>query len=616
MVSFKVPSTQKTSIMGITEFLGADFTNSPAAVSEKMSPNCKNMIRDVPGKVRKCTGYKTVKSFDGKVNGCHKLSSGETIYHVGTDIYLNDESIYSNANNERSKSWQFGDNLYIIDCKKILKFDGSTITPVEDSAYIPTLTIGKQPNGGGTAYDDLNLLTPAFTEKFLGTASETAYHLTFGELDETTVLVKVMDSNGDMIDKTEGTDFTVDRENGIINFISAPGVSPVSGEDNVFITAYRTVDGYADRINKCTIGIVYGVGGSADRLFLSGNPDYPNKDWFSAQYDPTYFPDTSYGSLGTENSSIMGYSIIGGYLAAHKDEHELHQSVIIREGVLIDNKPAFRIINTLQGSGAIAKDTFCYLCTEPLFLTRLGVYAITAQDVTGEKYTQNRSFYLDGKLLKEENLQNAFACVYKDMYWLCINNVAYILDGLQPLPTSEGMPYATRQYVGFYRTNLPATCMWQDDGDLYFGTSDGRICEFYSDPDSLLSYSDNGSPIEAIWETPDLDGNLFYKNKTFRYMAVRLKTAITTSIKISVMKNGIWNLMKEESNVAKYFTFAGIDFSNFTFSCDDTQKLATSKMRIKKVDKTRFRFSNDKLQEPFGLYDIALEYVESGNHRG
>ncbi|MED9905286.1 MAG: hypothetical protein UFG06_14040 [Lachnospiraceae bacterium] len=602
--------------MTISEFLGADFTNSPAAVSESMSPNCKNMIRDVPGKVRKCMGYETVSTYGGKINGCHMLSTGETVVHAGTQMYVGDVVKYSDANDSRSKSWQFNEKLYIIDGKNMLVFDGTDIKKATDDAYIPTLTIAKAPSGGGTQYEALNLLQSGFTEKFAGTESDTSYQLTFGELDATLVSVNIMDSDGNMVEKIENTDFTVDRANGIVNFTVAPGVSPVDGEDNVFITAYRTVDGYADRINKCTFGIQYGVGGAADRLFLSGNTDFKNHDWFSAQYDPTYFPDTGYGVLGSSNSSVVGYSVIGGYLAAHKDENETHQSIVIREGVLIENEPAFRIINTLQGAGAIAKDTFCYLCTEPLFLTRLGIYAITAQDVTGEKYAQNRSFYLNGKLLKEESLENAFAFVYKDMYWLCLNGVAYILDGLQPLSTTQNMPYATRQYVGFYRTNLPANCMWQKDGQLYFGTTDGKVCKFYSDDASLFSYNDNGERIEALWETPDLDGNLFYKNKTFRYMAIRLNTAISTSIKVLAMKSGLWNLIKEDSMTARYFTFAGLDFSHFTFSCDSTQKLISSKIRIKKVDKARFRLINNALNEPFGLYDVAFEFVEKGNHKG
>lgn len=613
---FSIPSSPSRSVLTISTFLGADFTNSPAAVSENQSPNCKNMIRDVPGKVRKCMGYKKIAEYDDQINGYHYISGEQYgLVHAGTKMYYNGVVKYSDANNARSRSWQFDNKLYIVDGKKLLVWDGAEVKPASEYAKIPTVTIAKAPNGGGTSYEDLNLIQPGFTELFAGTESDTAYHMTFGGLDDTTVKAYILDSSGSWAEKTENTDFTVDRENGIINFTAAPGKSPVTGEDNVKITAYRTVSGYADRINKCCIGTQYGLKGAMDRLFLSGNPDYINQDWFSDQNDPTYFADTYYSSLGTSKSAIMGYSVINNYLATHKDEMETDQFIVLREGVLADNKPVFRSVNTLQGAGAIAKDTFAYLSSEPLFLTRSGVYAITAQDITGEKYGQNRSFYLNGKLLKESDLEKSFAFVYKDMYWLCVNGVAYILDGLQPMQTDKSMPYSTRQYAGFYRTNLPANCMWEKDGNLYFGSTDGRVCEFYSDSDALVSYNDDGEKIEAIWETPDLDGKLFYKNKTFRYLAVRLKSAVATTLEMYVQKRGLWSFIKKDNYTARYLSFGSVVFSKFTFSSDQTQKIIPTKLRVKKVDKARFRFVNSELNEPFGLFDIALEYVENGNHK-
>ena len=57
-------------------------------------------------------------------------------------------------------------------------------------------------------------------------------------------------------------------------------------------------------------------------------------------------------------------------------------------------------------------------------------------------------------------------------------------------------------------------------------------------------------------------------------------------------------------------------FSKFTFSTDKTQKIISTKLRIKKVDKARFRLINDALNEPFSLFNIALEVVENGNYKG
>ena len=39
------------------------------------------------------------------------------------------------------------------------------------------------------------------------------------------------------------------------------------------------------------------------------------------------------------------------------------------------------------------------------------------------------------------------------------------------------------------------------------------------------------------------------------------------------------------------------------------------KIKVKKVDKARFRLQN-LLAEPFGIYEVALEFVENGKYKG
>lgn len=569
----------------------------------------------------------------------YNISSKQVIYHVGKDFYLKLSNsnqytkIYEDANEHLSKAWQFNKRLFIMDGKNIYSYysGDEEVQPINESTgYIPILTIAKSPKGGGTSFEPLNMLQPGFYEMFQGTANGILYDMSFGNLDSTPVKVWVLNSqtlNWD--EKIEGTDFIVNRGIGEITFNSAPGVSPITGEDNVKILAYRTVPGYRDRIANCTNGALFGVGGAQDRLFLTGNPEYPNYDFFSEQYDPTYFPDTGYAALGSEQSAIVGYAIVNNYLATFKDDFDTSQTVFIREGDLIKrtvttsvntsveiSEPAFKLINTLQGNGVVAPYAFGYITPEPLFLTKSGIYAITVQDITGEKYSQNRSFYLNGELIEEPNLDKAVATVFGDMYYLAINNKVYILDGLQATRTDRSDPYSTRQYVGFVWNNIPATIIYTDDDYLWFGTADGKICRFYKDVDALESYNDDGYPIDAWWETPDLDGRLFYKNKTFRYYAARLMSALATSVKMWAMKSGAWTLIKTDNSTGRYFDFGNVNFEKFSFSTDQTEKVVHTKIKVKKVDKARFKLENDVLNEPFGLFNIALEYVENGNYKG
>ena len=766
MISFKTPSSPKKQIYQSSTFLGADFTSEASNVDDTKSPNCENMIRSVPGKIRKRMGYEEVVDYGQPIYGVHYFSSTDTwLVHAGENLYsLNgrkgrqwtkvvdanptvrsvlveyysgytvgatdsgDVTTYTVGDPSHrfpdsgaplaptppeaytgyeyvgydvkvwwatsstlylyyeyqyrlitTTSYEYVDNLtdenhiYLLDGNventkvgtgfalhrsvsfelnhKLLILDGTTawlydtdneLSRLADyweddtyypskHAYVPTLVISKDPKGYETenseTRDPLNLASSAFIESFyVGETSKTAkdFQMSFADLDSTEVQVWVMDAQGEFQPKEENTDFTVDRTEGVITFGTAPGKSPIEGQDNVRIQAYKTFSGYADRINHCSIGAMFGVNGAHDRIFVSGNPDsgfnddgdpytYINCDWWSWQYDPTYFPDTAYSKMGSDNSAIMGYSIINNYLAAHKDYKELTQSVLIREGDLVDDEPVFKLINTLQGAGAISKYCFSYLATEPVFLTKLGVYAITAQDITGEKYAQDRSYYLEGKLLKEENLEDAFAYVWKDYYILAVNNHLYILDGLQPMHTDKSRPYATRQYAGFYFTNIPASCFFEMDDYLYFGSMDGKIYRFFKDDKAIRSYADNGEPIYSVWETADISEKLFYKKKTYRYLALRCMPEIYSSVQIYAQKQGQWSLVKEDQTKLKYFSYKNLIYSKMTYSTDTTQRISATKVRLKKLDHVRFKFVNDVLYEPLGINDFAVEYTQAGN---
>ena len=633
-------ANQDGGLSGIKKYFYSDVNSEHIEfyISAGTPPKYTQMVW-VDVNFRTTDGRTTIRLSNIQVNSIslknsYDISSKYYIYHAGSKFYLRASNstkvdvLYEEAANHLSQSWQLNEKLFILDSKNIYSYaigDETVEVLSGGSGYIPLITISKNPSGGGTSYEALNMLQPGFYEQFIVEAADSTtkvFQLSFDGLDSTKTKAWLLDSNGNWIEKTEGTDYTVNRATGTITFVTAPGVTPLGGEDNVRVLAYRTIPGYSDRVSKCTIGALFGVGGAADRLFLSGNPDYPNWDFYSQQYDPTYFPDTGYSQLGSAASSIVGYAIINNYLATFKDDYDSSQAVFIREGDLVVNEdsgtsePAFKLINTLQGNGVVAPYSFGYLQTEPLFLTRAGVYAITAQDITGEKYSQKRSFYLDGQLLEEDGMENAVATVFNDLYVLALNNKFYILDGLQATRTDRSEPYATRQYVGFYCTNIPTVSIWTDEQALWIGTHDGRVCRFATDIEDIYSYNDDGDPIYCCWETPDLSGKLFYKNKTFRYFAIRMMKALKTSVKLWSEKLGAWSFIKEDIRTGLTFDFENIDFERFTFSTDRSEKVVHTKVRIKKVDKARFKVENDRLNEPFGLFDLALEYIESGNYKG
>lgn len=617
-----IPRSTGKTVTAIKNFKGVDLTNSPANVEGGRSPEAPNMIRDTPGKVRKRMGYYPDGSYPDIIYGVFHFK-GKRLVHSGNRLYDGETTVYEEMNTARSKAWQMKGKLYILDGKELIcygKFDGSeeyAVKKISEIATVPTVIIGRAATGGGTTLDPLNLLQPKFISEFYGDGTAVTFSLPYKELDSVDK-VELKNASGEWEEKTASTHYTVDLKLGTVKFKTAPAEPAQKGTDNVRITASRTVEGSADKINKCTVSILYGVDGAADRLFVGGNPDYPNMDFYSQKDDPAYFGDTWTCVLGQDNSEVIGYSLVGNYLAAHKSGGEDGRNVIMRHGIMEpteDGKSmqaAFPIVNTIQGAGAVGRFNFAYL-NESLFATKLGIYAITAQDITGEKYTQGRSFYIDGALAGED-LENSYAIAWKDFYVLATDKRIYLLDSLQKV-YEKNNPYSSYQYECYYWEIPNISVLFTEDDTLCFGTDDGRIMKFYTNKNQQTSYNDDGAPIKARWDTNAMDGELFYKKKNFKYLSASIAPAIATGFEAWAQVKGLWTRLYDSGAKARYFDFTYIDFSKINFSSDTTPRTLGHKIRLKRVDKVRFSFRNEELNEPFGLYAVGTEFTESGNYK-
>ena len=622
MAQFNVPGESQKYSAVVETFRGVDLNNSPSNVDKSRSPAAPNMIRDQVGKVRKRMGYETKVTAPGgaAINGVHHLME-ETLVHAGAKLYRLSDTVgtwslteIGAMANARSRSFVFDQKLYLLDGTTYQVYDGETLAAVADSATVPTIIISRRPTGGGQSYQGLNLLGRKWTESFLGTADATVYQLTTKDLAEDAVTARVLNADGVWEDKTEGTDFTVDRAAGTVTFSTAPGASPVTGQDNVQITAAKVREGYLDTINRCTIAAVYGVGGSTDRVFLSGNGDKPGVDWYSNFEDPAFFPDTNYTKLVRDGARVTGYTVLSNTLAAFIDGASDGRNVVVRSGVLDENGDAvFRVSNTMIGQDAVAPDTFCRTDKEPLFLTNRGVYAITAEELTGEKYSQERSYYIAGAIGAAQGREHACACTYGDFYALALDGTIYLLD-LQQKTYERNSPYSSFQYECYYWPDIPARVLFLDGDALCFGTEDGKLCRFHTNVDDVTSYNDDGAAIDAYWETSDFDGKIFFHVKTFTGLAVRLAAAVNTGVVVYAQVRGMWKQVFASGAKARYFDWSYIDFSKFTFSSDRTPRTLYGKIKLKKADKVRFRLQNNVLNEPFGLYAFGLQFKEPGGN--
>ena len=618
----------------VDRLLGVDLASDPSVVAPQRSPHAVNMLRSTPGCVEKRPGFHQVAAYSGAVHGCYELE-GVTILHVGDTLYADGSALEGKVADTHSRGCCLGGCLYLLDGSEFWQIrrenDGLVLRPVSENAYLPHIAVNKNPDGsGGAELEDVNLLSDAWCESFYGSEEGTAYQLEFSGLSAAPVTVEqvcaAQDGTGTLRKTlTEDVDFTVDRAAGVVHFLKAPGKAPVEGEDNVFITAARDRTDVRRRITQADVCTVYGLPGAGMRLFVTGAPEWKNRDFWSAADDPTYFSDLSYSVLGTDDERILGYSLLGDSLAAHKSGEAgaiwvrtaSQESFADAQGNL-RQRLVFRTGNVITGYGAVAKDSFAVLGDEPLFLAAQGVFAITASELTGVRYQQRRSWYIDAALCAEPHPEKAQAVVWKDFYLLALNGRVYCLDGLQKAYTASA-PKSSYQYECYLLENIPAAKLWVKDGQLWFGTEDGRVCVF-SGGEERADYMDRltgemPAAISAVWETPELMGDSFYREKNFRWLAARVRPAVATSVKLYACAGGVWRLLRGRPLLARYLSFANLTFSKLSFSCDAAGKTLGLRLHNYRRDKVRFRFENSAADEPFGLLGWALEYTQGRRHR-
>ena len=251
--------------------------------------------------------------------------------------------------------------------------------------------------------------------------------------------------------------------------------------DNIRITYCRKLSDTDNPISKCSFGVIFGVEGRLNQLFVSGNPDYPNREWHSAMDDFTYFPDINYKDLGSKQTKITGYQLLAdNALAVFKETSATEPSLFIRTGkfekLLPDDEfeqAIFSDVTSFIGEGSYAPQGSCFFNGEPIIISRNGVYAIKANHnvASTERYAVERGFPINRALAKEPNLQNAKSIVHNGRLYIAINNKVYVAD-------SRYIYDELGNYEWWVWDNMPVESWGIIENEVHFGTPFGNLCKF------------------------------------------------------------------------------------------------------------------------------------------
>lgn len=555
-------------------FSGVDFSSED--VKTYRSPDSVNMWKDYNNETGKGIetrpGMTFLGQFQLQINGMffYKVQDVlNVLIHCGTKLLrwnnfpnkpVQTTELFDNMNPVKSQAFVWNNILFIKDGINYLEYDGINVKNVEGT--IPTTIHSSTPSGAGTVFQNVNLLTPKRINSFIGDGETLEYMLDSQDIDNTNIVCEV---DGETLIETIG--FNVDRVKGKVTFKTAPSKS--DGNDNVKITFSKTISGDIDKIKKCTILSTFD-----NRVFFSGNQDYPNVLFHSELNDPRYV--AKFYNEGNDFAKIKTLIPGNNSIWAIKEQNQNSASAFYHEptndydyGKIYPSQQA-NISTGCVSTGINFKDDI-------VFLSKNGLEAISG-NIGNEKILAHRSTNVDVKMINESNYKNAQMEEFRGYLFILINSKIFLADSRQRWQGND------IEYEWYY-WELPNNInfMKEYDNELYLGNSNGDIYK-------LSGTTDNGIPINSKWATP---------TDAFGYEAYR---------KTTNKRGCIVNVMKKNSDIKVEVSIDGSTPEEID-TYNDEKGYIVCRIKKKKWKKIQLIFSSNK---QFGLFLCTLEVFIGG----
>lgn len=509
-------------------FRGVDFRGEE--INLVRSPDSLNMWKDYKEteSIRTRPELEGFASFSTPVWGVFFYKVGNTemmLVHSGTTLYKlvdgNIETLYTGLNPRRSQSFIYNNIWYFKDGINYLQYDGQTIGEVV--GHVPTTSIGRRPSGGGTTYEDVNMLTGIRINTFLADGESKEYRLDAQEIDTDFMPIITVDGK-------DVTDFEVDTTNGKIIFTTAPAAPLTAGQDNVTIKFRRTVPGYRNRINNCTLLTVFD-----NRVFFSGNQEYPNTVWHCSLNDPSYCGDRDYYNEGLDLSPVKAMVAGNNALWVFKEPSQANTTVFYHNPTIdADYGKVYPSTHSSITTGCVA--TGINFNDDIAFFSKRGMEAING-DVTTEQVIAHRSSLVDRKLLSEDEYKDMILEEWEGYLLVIVGNKVYLADS-RAMTTIENHA----EYEWFYwELDRKIISTKVHDGVLYLGTEDG-----------IYTLTDNEADVECYWTTP-LDKFKYPQyQKTTNKRGCTVEATGDISVYVKTNKTD-WEFINTYEDVKDYF---------------------------------------------------------------
>ena len=416
-----------------------------------------------------------------------------------------------------------GDGYYMYES------DGSTGRIVNVKGYVPTTSMARKPEGGGTLKEDFNLITGRRRNTFLSDGTSTKYYLDVQTLDtkdengnEVPVIVKV---NGNTV-----SNYTVDYSKGCITFDTAPPKPLTDGQDNVSIEFQKNNIESFRKIRECTIVETFD-----NRVFFSGNPYHPNTVWHCSLNDPTYISDLDYYNEGLDMARVKSMVASNNALWVFREPSTANTSVFYHTptidseyGKIYPSEHSSIAIGCVGGAINYNDDI--------VFFSQNGMEGING-DITTEQAVAHRSSLIDSKLSTSNGYNNMILVEWQGYLIVIMGKKGFLADSRAKFTNNDHY-----EYEWFYwEFDKEVTCATVYDGQLYLGAENG-----------VYTLSDYEGAVESYWVTPKDKFKYPQYQKTTNKRGCVVEATGDLSVSVKTDKTD-FELIGEYTNIDDYF---------------------------------------------------------------
>jgi hypothetical protein len=535
-----------------SNFRGVDFRGEEINLAR--SPDSLNVWKDYKNteSIRTRPGMKKVFSTDFSVLGIYFL--GDEMVLVGSNgLYRMVDGKPDNLHTFKNTPTEnfgclFNGKLYLLTGKNYFVYDLNKVIEISDTrstgeliAHIPTTSNGRKPDGsaynpdGYEVHEDVNLLTDLRKNSFVGDGVSKVYKLDETDITDAPIRISLI---GDYeitdqfpeFDEDGNPKHKVDRAKGEVIF-DDPLPNPLTdGQDNVVIEFQKHIPGNEELIKHCTLMCAFD-----NRLFFSGNPDYPNRVWHCALQDPTYCSDTDEYTVGfgddKVNGLVPGNNALWVFLEPTVGNAAIHYLVPYTDenyGKVYSDSHS-NIDTSCIGAAVNFNDDIVYF-------SERGMEGVNG-DITTEQAIAHRSTVVDSKLLSEKDYRNMITAEWNGYLLVFIGNKCYLADS-RAIFTNENH----YEYEWFYwEMEKDILCTQVKDGVLYLGTKDG-----------VYTLTDLNANIPSYWVTPKDKFKYPNKLKTTNKRGCVVEAAGDVSV-YAKTEDTAFELIGKYENVEDYF---------------------------------------------------------------